>query len=100
MEQDRRRAGVAAVRSLAPRSSGRGESVPVLEISPRYVRFVNNYNVGSALDRLCLVWCGVEDTPRWVDISGHRGTESRTSGDLKLGCNEAVLSRGRIPGIR
>ena len=43
--------------------------------------------------------CGVEDTPRWVRTSGQHGTESGTSGDLELVCNEAVLSRGRGPDI-
>ena len=42
----------------------------------------------------------MEDTSRWLGISGQHGAEkSGTSGDLELVCNEAVLSRGRGPGI-
>ena len=46
--------------------------------------------------------CGgvVEDTPSWVGISGQHGTESWGICDnLELVCIEAVLSRGREPGI-
>ena len=41
----------------------------------------------------------MKDTPRWVGTSGQHGTESSTSGDLELMCYEAVLSRGRGPGV-
>ena len=43
--------------------------------------------------------CAVEDTPSLDGASDKHGTESGASGDLELGCIEAVLSRGRGSGI-
>ena len=45
---------------------------------------------GGAFSRFSHVWCDVEDTPRWVGTPGQHATESGTSGDLELVCNEAV----------
>ena len=58
-------------------------------------------NVGSAPDRLSLVWCRVENTPKAGRNLGSARNIVR-GGSLvtfELVCNEAILSRGRGPGI-
>ena len=39
------------------------------------------------------------ENTRWVGTSAQHGTGSGTSGESDLACNEAVLSRGKRPGI-